>query len=100
MDPIESHYHFGFATSDVEEEGVWFAFNRNLEACFEMHKIAGGGEIVFQEHGSRLSVTLIQTFKDAVKKLTPGADCDFLKEVWLECLIRSAEWQGAKIPPK
>lgn len=100
LDPIESHYHSGLATSDVEEEGVWFAFNRNLEACFETHKIAAGEVIVFQERGSRLLEALIQTFKEAVKKLTSDADRNFLKEVWLECLIRSAEQQGAKIPPK
>ena len=100
MDPIESHHHFGLATSDVEEEVVWFAFNRNLEACFEMHKIAAGEGIVFREHGSKLSAALIQTFKEAVKKLTSDVDHDFLKEIWLEHLIRSAEQQGAKIPPK
>ena len=91
LNPIESHYHFGLATSDVEEEGVWFAFNRNLETCFETHKIAAGGGIVFRECGSKLSVALIQTFKQAVKKLTSDVDHDFLKEVWLEHLIRSAE---------
>ena len=83
LNPIESHYHFGLATLDVEEEGVWFAFNRNLEACFETHKIAAGGGIVFRERGSNLSVALIQTFKEAVKKLTSDADRDFLKEIWL-----------------
>jgi hypothetical protein len=100
LDPIESQYHFVLATSDVEEEGVWFAFNRNLGACFETHKIAAGGKIVFQECGARLLNTLIQTFKEAVKKLTSDADRDFLKEVWLEHLIRSAEQQGEKVPPK
>lgn len=100
LDPVKSHYHFGLATSDVKEEGVWFAFNRNLEACFETHKIAAGGGIVFWELGSRLSDALIQTFKEAVKKLTSDVDCNFLKEVWLERLIRSVEQQGAKIPPK
>jgi hypothetical protein len=100
LDPVESHYHFGLATSDVEEKGVWFAFNRNLEACFETHKIAAGGGIVFWERGLRLSDALIQTFKVAVKKLTSDVDRNFLKEVWLEHLIRSVEQQGAKIPPK
>jgi hypothetical protein len=84
----------------LKKKGVWFAFNRNLEACFETHKIAVGGEIVFQENGARLSNTLNQTFKEAVKKLTSEADRDFLKEVWLERLIRSAEQQGEKVPPK
>ena len=60
--------------------------------------IAAGRGIVFQECGSKLSVSLIQTFKEAVKKLTSDVDHDFLKEVWLEHLIRSAEQQGEKIP--
>jgi hypothetical protein len=61
LDPIESQYHFGLATSDVEEEGVWtmwFAFNRNREACFETHKIAARGKIVFQATEERKHYSL------------------------------------------
>jgi len=53
LDPpqSESCYSFGLETEPVEEEGVWFAFNRNLEVCFETHKIPAGGSIVFREQG-------------------------------------------------
>ena len=43
----ESHYNFGLKTEHVKEEGVWFAFSKNLEACFETHTIPAGGPIVF-----------------------------------------------------
>ena len=101
LDPpqSESCYSFGLETELVEEEGVWFAFNRNLEVCFETHKIPAGGNIVFRERGWRCGV-LIKMFKEAVKALTKDADHDFLREVWLEQLIKAAEMQGAKVPKK
>jgi len=34
--PKESQYYFGLDAEDVAEEGVWHAFNRRLEACFEI----------------------------------------------------------------
>ena len=37
--PNESQYCFGLNVEDVAEEGVWYAFNRNLEACFKTHAI-------------------------------------------------------------
>jgi hypothetical protein len=43
---------------------------------------------------------LIQTFKTAAKGLTLDADRKFMREVWLERLIRAAEQQGAKIPSR
>ena len=33
--PAESWYCFGLDTEDVAAEGIWYAFHRNLEACFE-----------------------------------------------------------------
>jgi hypothetical protein len=36
---------------DVAEEGVWYAFNRSLEACFKTHRIPAGGTIVFHKRG-------------------------------------------------
>lgn len=98
LDPPDSKYYFGLDTDDVEQEGVWYTFNRNLEVCFETHKIPAGGTIVFCERGPRL-VNLIKTFKNAITKLTVDADRTFLKEVWLERLIKAAELQGAKIVP-
>jgi hypothetical protein len=101
LDPLqsESRYNFGLETEHVEEEGVWFAFNKNLEACFETHTIPAGGTIVFRERGKRCEA-LIKMFKEAVKALTKDADRDFLQEVWLERLIKAAELQGAKVPKK
>ena len=95
--PKESRYCFGLDTEDVAEEGVWYAFNRNLEACFETHTIPAGGTIVFRERGPRLEA-LIQTFKTAARGLTSDADRTFMQDLWLERLIRAAEQQGAKIP--
>ena len=97
--PTESRYCFGLDAEDVAEEGMWYAFNRNLEACFETHKIPVGGTIVFRERGPQLD-DLIQTFKTATKGLTTDADRTFMREVWLERLIKAAEMQGAKIPSK
>jgi hypothetical protein len=39
-------------------------------------------------------------FKEAVKALTKDADCDFLREVWLERPIKAVEMQGEKVPKK
>ena len=76
-------YSFGLEMELVEEEGVWFTFNRNLEACFETHEIPAGWSIVFREWGGRC-VALIKMFNEAVKALTKDADREFLRQVWLE----------------
>lgn len=85
----------------VEANICWddYAFNRNLEACFETHRIPVGGTIVFQERGPQL-YDLIQTFKMAEKGLTTDMNWTFMQEVWLEKLIKAAEMQGAKISNK
>jgi hypothetical protein len=93
--PEESRYHFGLNADDIAEEGVWYAFNRNLEACFETHTIPTGGTIVFRERGFHLEA-LIQTFKTAAKGLTLDADRKFMQEVWLERLIRAAGGKDSK----
>jgi hypothetical protein len=46
----------------VAEKGVWYAFHRSLEACFETHRIPAGRTIVFRERGPQLEA-LIQTIK-------------------------------------
>ena len=99
LDPLQSEscYSFGLEMELVEEAGVWFAFNRNLEVCFETHKIPVGGSIVFQERGWRCEA-LIKMFKEAVKALTKDANHKFLREVWLEWLIKAVEMQGSKVP--
>ena len=49
FNPAVSCYSFGLDTEHVAEEGVWFAFNQNLEACVETHKLVANGTIVFRE---------------------------------------------------
>ena len=71
--PNESQHCFGLDAEDVAEEGVWYAFNRNLEACFKTHAIPAGGTIVFQERGPHLEA-LIQTFNTTARGLTSDAD--------------------------
>src|SRR5258705_9255532 len=88
--PAESQYCFSLDMEDVAAEGIWYAFNRNLETCFETHRIPVGGTIVFQERGLQLD-DLIWTFKTVVKGLTMDADQTFMWEVWLERLIKAAE---------
>ena len=97
--PAESRHFFGLDAEDVAEEEIWYAFNRNLEACFETYRIPVGGTIVFQERGPQLD-DFIQTFKTAANGLTMDTDWTFMREVWLEKLIKAAEMQGAKIPNK
>lgn len=99
LDPPNSRYQFGLDPEHVSEEGVWFAFNKNLEACFQTHDIRDGGSIQFQERGRHYK-DLINMFKDVVRRLETDRERDFLAEVWLERLITAAKLQGAKIPAK
>src|ERR1700722_11398067 len=80
LDPTESRYNFGIDTEQVAEEGVWFAFNRTLEVCFETHLLGPKGTIVFQERGRRYK-SLIKLFKETVKSLPIKKDRKFLREV-------------------
>ena len=84
LDPLQSEscYSFCLETELIEEEGVWFAFNRNLEVYFETHKIPVGGSIVFREQGWHCEA-LVKMFKEAVKALTKNADCEFLRKFGL-----------------
>ena len=94
LDPPQSESCDSFGLGmELVEEGVWFAFNRNLEVCFETHKSPAGGSIVCQERGQHCEA-LIKMFKEAVKAFTKDADGKFLREVWLEWLIQAAEMQG------
>ncbi|KAG1811120.1 uncharacterized protein BJ212DRAFT_1483790 [Suillus subaureus] len=77
LNPLSSQYGFGLNTELVEEEGVWFAFNRNLEVCFKTHKLGPNGTI-----------------------LEKDSEQEFLHEVWLKRLITATKLQGAKIPVK
>ncbi|KIK76035.1 hypothetical protein PAXRUDRAFT_18494 [Paxillus rubicundulus Ve08.2h10] len=98
LNPEESNYHFGLDTDFIDDEGVWYAFNRNLEVCFETHKLRNGETIVFQERGDRYNA-LITMMKTTVKAL-PTKEHTFFREVWLERLIKAAELQGSKVLTK
>lgn len=94
LNPEESNYHFGLDMDAVDDEGVWYAFNRNLEVCFETHKLHNGETIVFHERGDRYNA-LITMMKTTVKAL-PTKEHTFFRKVWLERLIKAAELQGTK----
>ena len=55
--------------------------------------------IIFQEQGTQYDA-LIQIIKAAVKALPNDKEHTFLREVWLERLIKAAELQGAKVLAK
>ena len=99
LDPELSRYNFGLDDEDVKEEGMWYAFNQNLEACFKTHKIPPNGSIVFQKHGIRLE-GLVKLIKIVVKGITNDAEHNLLQDAWLERLIQAAELQRAKVPDK
>ncbi|KAG6806951.1 hypothetical protein H0H92_009395, partial [Tricholoma furcatifolium] len=97
LNPVNnlSTYHFGWDAEDIEEEGLFYAFNRCLEVCFETHKLHGQ-PIVLKERGEQLK-NLIQMYKRLAKE-APN-DREMLK-VWLEQLISAAKLAGVKIPNK
>lgn len=99
FNPETSTYYFGLNTELVDKEGVWFAFNQNLEVYFETHKIGCGGSIVFCARGDWFDA-LIKMIKATVKALLTDKERAFLQEVWLKQLIKAAELQGAKISAK
>ena len=98
LNPEESNYYFALDTDFIDDGGVWYAFNRNLEVCFETHKLRNGETIVFRERGDRYNA-LIKMMKTTVKAL-PTKEHTFFREVWPERLIKAAELQGAKVLTK
>ena len=95
--PAGSKYQFGFDMDDLKAEGVHFAFNRNLEVCFETFKLRNGENIVIKEQGPQFD-HLIAMFKRVVKEVPE--ERDFIKEHWLERLVTAAKESGAKIPKR
>ncbi|KAJ6611261.1 hypothetical protein B0H10DRAFT_1953224 [Mycena sp. CBHHK59/15] len=55
LDPAdsESTYHFGLDPEDVKQEGMIYAFNRNLEVSFQTQKLRDG-TLVFKECGHQV----------------------------------------------
>lgn len=92
----ERSYGFGLDPDDVEEEGKFYALNRNFEICFQTHTLASGAPIPLcrsKDYG-----TLIEMLKETTNGDPSG--CGFLKDIWVEQLIRAAQALGAKVPEK
>jgi hypothetical protein len=55
LNPEESnYYHFALDMDFINDEGLWYyAFNRNLEVCFETRQLCNGETIIFREHGDQ-----------------------------------------------
>ena len=51
LDPMPSHYSFRLDYETIGKEGVWFAFNQNMEVNFKTQQIPGSGNesIVLRE---------------------------------------------------
>ncbi len=43
LNPTDSLYRFGLDPDNEREEGLYYAFNRNLEICFGTHQLQGKG---------------------------------------------------------
>ncbi|KAG6824721.1 hypothetical protein H0H92_006024 [Tricholoma furcatifolium] len=95
----ESSYHFYLDHEDVENEGIYYAFNRRLEICFGTYLLMGK-QITFKERGERLHNDLIKLFRKAVKELPSVQEHNMVEAVWLERLIKAAKDAGARIPSK
>ena len=91
LNPAKSTYYFGLDMKLVDEEGLWwFAFNWNLEVCFETHKLRAGKMIILQKQGTWYDA-LIQIIKATMKALPNDKERTFLREVWLKHLIKATE---------
>jgi hypothetical protein len=99
LDPpvSQSRYQFSLDPDDVKEEGQTYAFNRNLEVCFQTHKLQGN-PLLFTERGKRLE-TLVKMIKAVVKENSFPNDRGHQFR-WIERLIQAATDSGAKIPQK
>lgn len=91
-----STYHFYFDTKDVDEEGLYYAFNRCLEICFQTHLLQGR-PITLVERGTRMH-NLIQMFRRVAKEVL--GEHNMLQSSWLDRLVTAAKSAGASIPGK
>jgi hypothetical protein len=91
LDPPDSKYYFGLDTDDVEQEGVRYAFNCNLEALRDtrFRLVAGSGVMSgtkilryktiknlttvingsFKHHGSYIQLAFLQNFCIVFRKI-------------------------------
>lgn len=96
FNPPQSRYNFYFDEEDIEEEGLWYAFNRNLEVCFETHTCRDG-QIVLRERGACYG-NLMKMFQRMLREDAAGRD--WVQEQWLERLIEAAKLAGATVQLK
>ena len=102
LNPRPSNYQgFGLDAEAIAEEGVWYAFNQNMEVNFQTHKMPRGvgASLGLLERGECWN-SMIRMMKDAVKSMTNDGDREFLHKTWVDRIIRAAEAHGAKIPAK
>jgi hypothetical protein len=91
--PVTSQYNFSINTAEMDEDdGAYQLVNRCLEVSFQTH-VEQNFKIL--ERGQHL-LELVQLLKWAVENMPPS-EHDFLRDVWVECLIRAAEASGAKL---
>jgi hypothetical protein len=96
--PCESAYAFGLDDNDIKNEGMAYAFNRNLEVMFKIFK-----NPVTTLHQRGACNTNAMTLCGRVAKALPGREKDSKGGVvhwWLDCLISAAERTWAKILKK
>lgn len=96
LNPNQSHYYFTADPADIEDLGLYGAFARNLEICFETFKSADG-EIKLLERGDRLNA-LVPFIKRVIRE-DPN-NRDMVAAAWVERLIRAAKTAGAIIPER
>lgn len=95
LNPTKSTYNFGMDLEDVQEEGYWYAFNRNMEVCFQTYKLQDrGGQIEISERGKRFE-NLTKMFKRVFRE--DPSSRDMIKDQWLERVIKAAITAGAKV---
>lgn len=94
--PPDSRYRFGLNPDDLKDGGYWQALNRNLECCFETHKL-DGKPLVFTECGENLR-KLVSTLKTTIFWLQDHDQRALIHTAWLDRLVKAAEASGAKIP--
>ncbi|KAF6761517.1 hypothetical protein DFP72DRAFT_842427 [Ephemerocybe angulata] len=96
LDPPNTKLSFALDEEDVKEEGLAYAFNRQMEVAFAVHSLKSGANIVIAERGQRLD-DLIRLFKSMAKLMTEN-DRAFYLVRWIERCTRAANDAGAKLP--
>ena len=67
LEPAETSYSFGLSQDDIDEEGLYYALNRNLEVCFQTHQLGRNQTLVFSERGLRLEQGLVGVLRQVLR---------------------------------